>query len=117
MTTREFYSAVAQSDLSAEIVEKAQELIASMDAKNEKRKTTETKEKKEAAARREAVLSFFYSNTDKPMTRDEIAVALNITPGQVTAAVKPLIADQMIVKAEAKIGKSRKIVYTMPHEE
>ena len=116
MTTREFYSAVAQSDLSAEIIEKAQELIASMDAKNEKRKTTLTKDQKEALARKTAVLDYFHLNPGKPMTRDEVAEALQISPGQVTSALKPFVSEGIIVKAEAKVGKSRKMVYTMPTE-
>ena len=51
MTTREFYVAVADSDVGEELITKAQELIAALDAKNAKRKSTPTKEQKEAAAR------------------------------------------------------------------
>ena len=117
MTTREFYTAVVEANVNEELTTKAQELIAALDAKNEKRKSTETKEKKEAEARKDAVLDFFYDHQQRPMTRDEIAAALGITPGQVTAACKPLLEERTITKAEAKIGKSRKVVYIMPREE
>ena len=117
MTTREFYVAVADSDVGEELITKAQELIAALDAKNAKRKTTPTKEQKEAAARVQAVRNFFYDHQNTPFTRDKIAEALSITPGQVTAACKGLVADNMVIKSEAKIDKSKKVVYTMPHEE
>ena len=117
MTTREFYVAVADSDVGEELITKAQELIAALDAKNAKRKSTPTKEQKEAATRAQAVLDFFYDHQDTPFTRDKIAEALGITPGQVTAACKGLVAENMVIKSEAKIDKSKKVVYTMPHEE
>lgn len=112
MTTREFYSAVVSADFSAELTEKANELLSAMDARNEKRKSTESKEKKETAARKSAVLDFLTENSGKPFTRDEIAEALDITPGQVTAACKSLVADEAIVKAETKVGKARKVIYS-----
>ena len=118
MTTREFYTTVLSvENLPEELATKAQELISALDAKNAKRKTTPTKEQKEAAARVQAVLDFFYDHQGTPFTRDKIAEALGITPGQVTAACKGLVAENMVIKSEAKIDKSKKVVYTMPHEE
>jgi len=132
MTIREFYLSVldlADTDSATDpsmtfngqtvvdISNKASELLAALDAKNEKRKGTETKEKKEAEARKLAVLDFFYDHQSRPMTRDDIATALGITPAQVSAACKPLLEERTITKAEAKIGKSRKVVYIMPREE
>ena len=111
MTTREFYTAVVEANINEELSTKAQELIAALDAKNEKRKTTETKEQKEAAARRELVKNFFLSHSDTPFTRDSIAEELGISAGQVSAAAKILVADGIITKAEAKVGKAKKVVY------
>lgn len=112
MTTREFYLAVAEAQVSEELTTKAQELIASLDAKNEKRKTTETKEKKEAASRRQAVLDFL-KTAEEPTTRDTIAEALSITPGQATSACSALVRDGLVTKAEAKIDKKSKTVYSI----
>ena len=112
MTTREFYTAIANAEnLPSELIEKATELIAALDAKNEKRKTTETKEQKEAAVRRELVRNFFLSHPDEPFTRDVIADELSISAGQVSAAAKILVADGIITKAKAKVGKAEKVVY------
>ena len=110
MTTREFYIAVADSDVGEELIAKARELIASLDAKNEKRKSTETKEKKEAAARREAVLAFLKEQTE-PVTRDTIAGVLNMTPAQAGAACKAL--GELVAKSEIKVDKARKVAYSI----
>ena len=109
MTTREFYQAVVDGNITDDVLSKAQELIVALDAKNAKRKTTPTKEQKEAAVRREQVLSFFASNPNEVFTRDAVADALGITPSQVTAACKSL--GESLTKSEAKIDKSRKVVY------
>lgn len=109
MTTREFYQAVIDGNISEDTLSKAQELIVALDAKNAKRKTTPTKDQKEAAARREIVLGFFADHPTEVFTRDAVADALGISPAQVTAACKAL-ADSL-TKSEAKFDKSRKVVY------
>ena len=108
MTTREFYQAVVDNKIDADVLSKAQELIDALDAKNAKRKTTPTKEQKEAAARREAVLAFLKEQTE-PVTRDTIAGVLGISPAQATAACKVL--GDAVTKTEVKVGKSKKIAY------
>lgn len=109
MTNREFYVAIAEAQVSDELTTKAQELIAALDSRNEKRKVTPTKDQKEAAARRDTVLQFLQSHPDEVYTRDAIAEAVNVTPGQVTAACKAL-AD-LLTKSEAKFPKGKKVVY------
>ena len=109
MTTREFYQAVIDGNVSDEITVKAQELITALDAKNAKRKTTPSKSQREAASRRDAVLDFFKEHADEVFTRDAVAEALGITPAQVSAACKVL--GDSLTKAEAKFDKSRKVVY------
>ena len=108
MTTREFYQAVVDNKIDADVLSKAQELIDALDAKNAKRKTTPTKEQKEAAARREAVLAFLKEQTE-PVTRDTIAGVLSISPAQATAACKAL--GDAVTKTEVKVEKSKKIAY------
>ena len=62
MTIREFYNEVINANVSEDMTNKATELLAALDARNEKRKGTESKEKKEAAERRNAVLEFLKSH-------------------------------------------------------
>ena len=109
MTTREFYTAVVEANVNEELTTKAQELITALDAKNEKRKNTETKEQKEAAARAAAVLAFLKEQTE-PMTRDTIAGVLGMSPAQASAACKAL--GEAVTKTEIKVDKARKVAYT-----
>ena len=112
MTTREYFQAVLDAHISEEMDEASRILIGKLDAKNAHRKSTPTKEQKEAAARRGQVFDFFSAHKGEAFTRDAIAAAVGISPGQVTAACKAI--GDAIVKTEAKIDKARKVVYTMP---
>ena len=113
MTTREYFQTVLDAHISDSMDEASRQLIEKLDARNAKRKTTETKEKRETAERVDAVRNFFQTNPHEVCSRDSIAAQLNITPGQVTAACKALVALGVITKSEAKVGKSRKVVYTL----
>lgn len=117
MTTREYFQAVLDAHISDEMDEASRILIGKLDKKNLQRKSMLTKDQKEAAIRKQMVSDFFYDHQDEVFVRDQIAKALNITPAQVTAACKPLIAENMVVKSEAKIGGGRKVVYHMPRKE
>lgn len=110
MTIREFYNEVINANINDDMTAKAQELIAALDVRNEKRKSTESKEKKEAAERRNSVLEFLKVQTE-PVTRDTIAGVLNMTPAQASAACKSL--GDMVVKVEIKVDKARKVAYSI----
>ena len=116
MTTREFYVAVADSDVGEELITKAQELIAALDAKNEKRKSTETKEKKETAERRNAVLEFLKTH-EGAFTRDQIAFEIDMDPAKVSGACTALVKSGLVTKSEIKVEKSRKMAYSIAENE
>ena len=109
MTTREYFQAVLDAHISDAMDEASRLLIQKLDAKTEKRKTTPTKEQREAAIRREQVCDFLKEHKDESFTRDAIAEALAITLCQVTAACKALAEN--VTKSEVKIDKARKVVY------
>jgi DNA-binding MarR family transcriptional regulator len=126
MTIREFYQAVidlADTDSATDpsmtfggfpvpdISNKASELLAALDARNEKRKGTETKEKKETAERRAAVLAFLKEQTE-PVTRDTIAGVLDMEPAKVSGACKGLVDAGLVTKSEIKVEKARKVAYS-----
>lgn len=126
MTTREFYAAVldladtgAATDPSmtfggksvVDISNKASELIAALDARNEKRKSTESKEKKEAAARREQVLHFLTEN-EGAFTREQIAEAVGFEPSKVTGACTALVKEGLVSKSKVKVDKTEKMAYS-----
>lgn len=113
MTTREYFQAVLDAHISDSMDEASRILIQKLDDKNTKRKATPTKEQREAADRVDSVRNFFQTNPHEVCTRDSIAAQLNITPGQVTAACKVLLARGVITKSEAKIDKTKRVVYSL----
>lgn len=116
MTTREYFQTVLDAHISEAMDKASVELIAKLDARNEKRKT-DSKPKKEAAARRSSVLDFLCDNKGKQFTRDQIAEAVGLTPTQVTGACKPIVDDGTIKKDVVLIDKARKVVYSYLIEE
>lgn len=112
MTTREFLVAVQNANISDELNTKAQELIGSLDKRNDKRKSAESKEKKETAERRQKVLDFL-KNNEGAFTRDEIAEGCELTAGQVTSACSALCKAELVTKSEIKVDKARKVAYAI----
>lgn len=112
MTNREFYLSIINGAVSAETVDKAQELLSALDARNEKRKGTETKDKREAAARRDAVLEFLKEH-EGAFTRDQIAVELHMDVAKVSGACTALVKGGLVTKSEIKVDKARKVAYSI----
>lgn len=110
MTTREFLNSVISANISDDLSAKAQELISALDAKNEKRKSSDSKAKKEASARRDLVLA---SLTSTLVYAEAIAEATNLSVGQVRSALSALVKAELATKSEVKDGKSRKMAYTL----
>lgn len=115
MTIREFYNEVIDASISDDMTAKAQELITALDARNEKRKSTESKEKKETAERRDAVLEFLKTH-EGAWTRDQISFEIGMDPAKVTGACTILIKNGLVVKSEVKVEKSRKVAYSIATE-
>ena len=113
MTTREYFQAVLDAHISDAMDEASRQLIEKLDNRNAKRASSDTKDKREARARVEAVRNFLQSYPNEPFTRDVIADELGITPAQASAACKSLVALGVVTKAEAKVGKARKVVYSL----
>lgn len=112
MTTREYFNAVLNANISDEMNEASVEFLSKLDSRNEKRKTAMTKDKAEAINRREAVLSFLKEN-EGSFTRDQIAEAIGISPSAVTGACTVLVANGLVTKSEVKVEKSRKVAYSL----
>ena len=113
MTNRDFYTAISAAEtLPTELRDKAAELLSKLDTTNEKRRSADSKEKKEAADRRERVLTFINEQTE-PVTRDTIAGCLEMSPSQASAACKSLIESGAVQKSEIKTkGHAPKVAYS-----
>lgn len=110
MTIREFYLSIINGTVSDETVAKASEMLSALDARNEKRKSAESKEKRETASRRETVLGLL---SETPVFAESIADASGLTVGQVRSALSTLVREGKASKSEVKDGKSRKMAYTL----
>lgn len=113
MTTREYFQAVLDAHLSDEMDAASKTLIEKLDARNEKRKSTESKAKKEVAARYEVVAKFLTENKGNEFTRDAIAEACGITVGQAQSAALALVRGGIAKKSEVKVDKTRRVVYSI----
>ena len=121
MTNREFYQSVIDYasgvEMTCEEVDtlttKAQELLAALDARNEKRKSADSKQKKEVAARHEVVFKFLTENKGNEFTRDAIAEACGITVGQAQSAALALVRDGFAKKSEVKVDEAKRVVYSI----
>ena len=116
ITAREMLTAVINGDLNPSVIHKAQEMLNALDARNAKRKSADSKAKREVAERVRAVREFFTTSPVTAFTRDDVAAACGITAAQATAACVTLVAEGHIIKAEAKIGKTKRVVYSRPIE-
>ena len=115
MTTREYFTAVLNAHLSDEMDAASKTLLQKLDEKNAKRASADSKEKKEAAARRNAVLEFLQAHKGEVFTRDAIAEATGVSPAAVSSAVKAL--GEQVSKTEIKVDKTKRVAYTIPAED
>lgn len=114
MTTREFLNAVINGEISDKEISKAKEMLASLDRRNESRKSTDSKEKREVAERRSLVLAFLKENRETVFSRDEIALAIEdnkISASQASSACGQFVKDGLVSKSTVKVGKATKVVY------
>lgn len=111
ITTRQYFQNVLDAHLSDEMDALSAKYIAGLDARNEKRKSADSKEKREVRARVESVKSFFDAHKGEWFTRDQIADAIGISGAQVTAACKAL--GEYVTKGETKVDKTRRVVYSL----
>ena len=112
MTSREYFQNVLNANISDEMNQMSQTLIQRLDAKNAKRKTTQSKDQKAAAERRDMVLKFLQTH-EGVFTRDEIAAEVGIESTKVTGACSALLKGGLIQKSEVKVDKSRKVAYSI----
>lgn len=112
MTTRDFLNAVINGDISENVVSKANEMLVALDARNEKRRTSDSKEKQASASRRDAVLAFLREH-EGAFTRDQIANEIGMEPSKVTGACTSLVTNGYIVKSKVKVDKSVHVAYSV----
>ena len=114
MTTREYFQTVLDAHISEDMDTATQNLLKKLDERNEKRKSADTKEKRETAERRAKVLEYLKTATE-PLTREAIAEATGLSAGQVSSACTAL-AESGVKKSTVTIDKARRVVYSYSEE-
>ena len=101
MTNREFYKAVIGANVSEELKEFAQGEIDKLDAKNEKRKNTQTKAQKENETIKVAIVDFIKENGAS--VASVIANSCGISTQKASALCKLLVEEKAITVADIKV--------------
>ena len=101
MTNREFYKAVIGANVSEELKEFAQGEIDKLDAKNEKRKNTQTKAQKENETVKVAIVDFIKENGSS--VASVIATGVGISTQKASALCKLLCEDKVLVVSDIKV--------------
>lgn len=113
MTSREFFVAVANSNVSAELIAFANESIAKLDAKNEKRNSTvSSKRAEENAPIIKAILD--YLGEHKKAISSDIATACGISTSKMTGLGTSLKKDGVLVSEKIKVkGKGEQTAWSL----
>ena len=115
MTNREFYTAIANANVSEEITAYAISAIEKLDATNEKRKAKaaegQTKKAEENAPIKAAI---FATLSAEPQTAPQIAAIVGVTHNKVTPLAKQLVAEGKAEQIDIKIpGKGSAKAYVL----
>jgi len=115
MTNREFYTSVFNGEITEETIAKAGELLAKLDAQNEKRRNAERKPtpKQIAAAEYDAKLMEAIGDvlTDEFQGRVVFAEALDVSPSKASVLLNKMVAAGIVVKGEYKGEKGKLVGY------
>ena len=106
MTNREFYTNIANGNVTDAEKEFALAAIAKMDETNEKRKNkVSPKEAEKQAADAVVRESIFNALTSDPQTAADLAVAVGITTQKASAQLRKLVADGKVIATDIKVPK------------
>ena len=107
MTNREFFEAVVNGNVNAEVIAKANEEIAKIDARNATR--TSAKEKKNAEVNEPLIAkaTAYLMDCDEPATASAIAKAIEVSTSKATVIAKA-VKGVVITDIKVKGGRSVK---------
>ena len=100
MTSREMLTAVINGSITAEVIEAAKAEIAKLDARNDKRRNTLTKEQIANEAIKSEMLSVLANGA---MVASEIAAAMGISTQKVSALAKQLVDCGSLKASDRKV--------------
>ena len=111
MTNREFFNAVANADVSAELKEFAEQAIAKLDTRNEKRSSKPSKTAIENEPIKTAILELLAGGAK---VASEIGVALGISTNKASALARQLTLEGNLKVVDIKVkGKGTVKSYSL----
>ena len=103
MTTREFLNAIVSANLSDEMTEKANALIASLDKRNSARKAKPSKTAVANEPIKQAIVEYLTTNGQK--VASEIGEGLNISTQKASALCRQLVEGGVLTVNDVKVAK------------
>lgn len=101
MTQREFYTNIINANISDEMTDFAKGEIAKLDARNDKRRNTMTKEQKANEEVKVAIADFIGDKVD--VVASDIANGLAISTQKVSALCKQMVENGVLAVSEVKV--------------
>ena len=122
MTNREFYSAIVENIISAEVVAHAQEQLVKLDERNAKRNATAQEKRKETnAPLRKAILDFLGEHS--AVLSVDLAKAMSevfedtISTSKITGVCGVLRKEGALVSTEVAVkGKGKQVAWSLADE-
>ena len=111
MTNREFYTAIVNGTLTEDVIAKAHEEIAKLDARNAKRSAKPSKKSLENAPIKESIAEFL---ADGSHLASEIAKGLDLSVSKVSALCRQMVGDGVLTVEDVKVkGKGTQKSYSL----
>lgn len=101
MTNREFYNAIINHEVNDEVIAMAKAEIEKLDARNEKRRNTLTKEQKANEEVKGAIVEFIGDKSE--VVASDIAKGLDLSTQKVSALCKQMVENGVLAVSEVKV--------------
>lgn len=112
MTNREFYTAIVNGEMNEEIVAKATEEIAKLDARNAKRSSKPSKKSLENEIIKETIANYLIDGESH--LASEIASSLKISTSKASALCRQMVESGVLTVADVKVkGKGTQKSYSL----
>lgn len=112
MTNREFYTAIINGEINDDVLAMAKAEIEKLNARNEKRRNTPTKEQKENEERKSVILAYLAENAKA--LASNIATACGFSTQRVSALCKQLVDNGDVKVEDVKVkGKGTLKAYSL----
>lgn len=110
MTNREFFTAIINTNgMDAELVAFAEDAIAKLNARNEKRSSKPSKAAIANAPIKDGIVTAFGGNTEKWVIASEVATEMGISTSRASALLVQLVKEGVLRSTDTKVPKKGKV--------